>query len=257
MLFLGDSITRQTYYAFLAELTRLDGDNISIQRYRQPFQVPPGICPNTFKRMHEFDKFEDKNGGLSTVYLDPEKTEMTTVWYENLAGNDHVSKVERTISLLQEAGCNGTVVLANIGLHLNNQSIAKDEYRRMLSFLERLGANERNLIMWREGTAQHFSTDDGTFDPSRREEYTTCQKIEHPKEGDSGIGWRNQVALEVWRELKIKHIVYVPFYKATEPLYDTHKEVPPGALLDCTHYCHFPMLWQPLWKGLAKGVLKM
>jgi hypothetical protein len=208
----------------------------------------------------EFDESdEDKHGGLSTVYLNPEKTEMTTVWFEhfNIVGN--ILKAQRFLSLLQESGCNGTVVLANFGLHMNNRSSAREEYRQVLSFLEDLGRDRENLVLWREVTAQHFPTDDGSFDAFHREEYTACRKIEHPGEedGSGGIGWRNQVALEVWRELKIKHIVYLPFYKATEPLYDTHRKAKSGSLLDCTHFCHFPMLWQPLWKGLAKEVLEM
>jgi hypothetical protein len=256
LLFAGDSVTRQSYFAFLAELTRID-KKIKFIRYLHGSDLTPGTFPSTFKNEYEWTGDEqDRYGGLSTVFFNSEvvsHTKTATVWYFHLPESKQVEKAKKLVAELYRAGCNGIVTISNAGLHLNEQKEGRDHFRKILTFLGDLAKDEKNTVIWRETSAQHFpSTPYGMYDLTQKEKITHCKP--HQVAGED---WRVTQVKEVWKELKIKDITYIPFYKATLPLYNMHPDAFHSAnkSVDCTHYCTWPMLWQPIWQGLADAVL--
>jgi hypothetical protein len=249
LIFFGDSVTRQSYYAFLAEVTRID-KSVSFRRYLRRSDVPVGRYSSTFLR-GDFGE-GDKYGGMASLYLDKDNKNESTVWFHHFSSADEIGTGEKFLDGFKDVGCNGLIILANIGLHINDESTGKTEFRKALRLLNDFAKDPKNTIIWRETTAQHFPyRDDGIFDEKYKHRYTSCQAHR-----DSSPTWRVTQVQDVWKELNIQNISYVPFYKATEPLYRMHAGLPTKHLVvDCTHYCVFPMMWQPLWSGLATAIV--
>lgn len=49
------------------------------------------------------------------------------------------------------------------------------------------------------------------------------------------------------------NIHIIPFRKMTMPLYNMH---PTSAMQqDCTHFCYFPQMWQPIWYEIYNATI--
>ena len=61
--------------------------------------------------------------------------------------------------------------------------------------------------------------------------------------------WRNKVMLEVLQQVDPKHqyIKIAKFFEITAGRHDIHLR---GG--DCTHYCHFPMIWIPVYTEIYR-----
>ena len=67
------------------------------------------------------------------------------------------------------------------------------------------------------------------------------------------LDWRNRDAASVLVTYGLENIDWIDFHDITAPLYNMH----PYGLnssspedVDCTQYCYFPQMWQPLWVQL-------
>lgn len=74
------------------------------------------------------------------------------------------------------------------------------------------------------------------------------------------IDTRNSIVLHTLKESHkqlFKKVHYIPFYFATQDLWNMHTDFPPypGGHADCVHYCYHPVLWQPIWKLLCDIVV--
>ena len=126
-----------------------------------------------------------------------------------------------------------------------------------------------NTVLWRETTAQHFPEHpEGLYDNDKRHKYNGAHCVAHGSGSSKGssktasaavneTNWRNQDVIKHWKALKIRNIIYVPFYEYTKPLWSMHEDPKEGEHTDCTHYCWWPMLGQPVWNVLSTTMLTL
>jgi hypothetical protein len=197
---------------------------------------------------------------------------------------DHKSSWSTIQAELEGHRSASIVVLFNVGLHFNDPHNGEIDkmYSEFFSYaLKTLIGKNRQFIMFRETSAQHWPTKYGlfekwsfgyfpnAFDPMKdpvkrlfqlkndsfnREDlkklypsylFTTgtgCQPI-LTKEQYENQNWRNQIAFKILKEIDrtATKIPIIPFYDLTIARHDYHLKYS-----DCTHYCHGPMLWLPV-----------
>ena len=116
--------------------------------------------------------------------------------------------------------------------------------------------------------SQHFPTIDGSFSPRVAQDGNRswesvgagCVRISThgPINGSDANSWRGADVLE--RHSQTSNITIVPWHLLTRDWWDTHgglseinwRNHPVRAgdrklMLDCTHYCYTPFLYEPLW----------
>lgn len=124
------------------------------------------------------------------------------------------------------------------------------------------------VIMWRERIAQHHHSEGGEWDllPDDQPEKRVCHDVE--------FGWR---APYQWRENIIKKIILLHGMNI-QWTNQTAVAVLPGAVFwlpiferslawtsyhpsnmqkgsECTHFCHTPYLWLPIWEYMARALM--
>jgi len=186
----------------------------------------------------------------------------------------------------------GVVLLANLGVHYNDRSEAFKAMNTILPELSSFASKQgkHNVVLWRETSAQHFEfRSQGYFDRSaangRKEKHCTPHGMIKPVDRNDEIDWRNEDVKTILGVNQITNMHYIPFYAATRPLHAMHPDkdkappkydlgfsngaptdqlskadtpefsaFAPSVLADCTHFCHLPTLWQPVWRALADVV---
>ena len=145
------------------------------------------------------------------------------------------------------------VIIFDWGLHYKSNDI-REYGTSLMSFLNAM-KNEDVIVMHRESTAQHFDGHggehlDGTpldvcvpnnaeFESFRtrllREVAAHCSvEVIETKELYS----RNTLSTH-----RDHHLYMIPFYNFTSKLFQLHPK-------ECTHYCHTPFLWLPIWRHI-------
>lgn len=72
-----------------------------------------------------------------------------------------------------------------------------------------------------------------------------------PLQDNKGLDWRNSIPQEVFREIDpLKSIGQIRFASVTEQLWNMHNDDVSIGAVDCTHFCHFPQMWLPIWDQL-------
>jgi len=123
------------------------------------------------------------------------------------------------------------------------------------------------VFAWRQTTAQHFNSTGGHYVTGIQEK--GCQPMYSGFEGFRTQAIRNQLEQKTnltWTEIrKTEHeisswmdassysspteLIMLPFRDYTRHLHDLHP-----SRGDCTHYCHTPYLWLPVWRSLRLAV---
>lgn len=67
------------------------------------------------------------------------------------------------------------------------------------------------------------------------------------------LDWRNNDVKNTLANEDLRHIRVIPFHKYTMPLHNMHPTSPQSE--DCTHFCYFPQMWQPVWHVLYNSTL--
>jgi hypothetical protein len=158
---------------------------------------------------------------------------------------------------LMELYPSGLVVVANIGVWYNSRERYRKELPSFLRWLSELGENEKNLVLYRETAAQHWNhTANGYFsyefahslDFAHLTGDSACVAIGDTR-GD--LDWRNRDFRHIIENEELKHIHVIKFRDVTAPLHEMHPDGP--GYKDCTRYCYFPQMWQPIWYGLNEA----
>ncbi len=167
-------------------------------------------------------------------------------------------------------------VLANMGLWFNDEESLTKATPGVLDWLRRVSEisvnNLPNVVAWHETLHQHYENEFGNgyyfkhlveqkeelwrngtidfnnLDLSKWHDPMCCQSINN---FSAVLDWRNNVVRTYMMEQNYlnKYIIMLPFAKATENLSDMHI-CHPHHKDDCTHYCLWPLLFQPLWYQL-------
>jgi hypothetical protein len=140
--------------------------------------------------------------------------------------------------------------LVNFGVHynihgdkahhnLNSFSHFQHNVPLALKWLNELGSSKNITVAWIETYPQHFNTSNGYFSPSVSRECTVIQNTSR------ALDWRNKIVEDSIKELRLTNIHYVYSRDIFLPLANEHLNAG-----DCTHYCHSPMLYQPIYEQL-------
>lgn len=152
------------------------------------------------------------------------------------------------------------IVVFDFGLHFKPAT----ELELFATLVKRLTATkpQPNLLAWRETSSQHFSTPYGHYDNQDGIiENKRCVKLS----SNETFGVRRNIVEatlrtqlqepEIWTP---GNLLFIPFRDFTSGLHDLHNPTAiNGGLQDCTHYCHTPYLWMPIWNGLRLGMDKL
>jgi hypothetical protein len=161
------------------------------------------------------------------------------------------------------------ILFFNFGLHwrLQEQDSAalKQHMLTTMTALKQhaVGSGKVSLFAFRETSAQHFDTPLGDW-PRARAPYN-CTPLDTKK---PLFGWRTPDILNAIEKsgftsmlvdpsgktptppLQLQHsdqqnneVAFVPFTEFSSDFYDLHPS-------ECTHFCHTPHLWNPLWRSL-------
>lgn len=277
LVLIGDSVTMQSYYDIYCELIRYgmtfkhtSGLNNSMMVIDNPGSSKKKSSEVFFQIIYRMynkegtDKFSSVSNSVDS-------------WLSG--GHKNVTTVKGRV-----------LFVTNVGLHYN-QYVEEDSmtYNKTLatvaSYLLSKAKQDGHIVMFRETSAQHFPTVDGRFGSpllhpevlltsnimvhtmaqrvfagSRKRdeglyvvpEFESCRPFEN-KEAVEIQRWRNHCLRSVLSELDPhKWIHLVPWFDATAARHDLH-------LLengDCTHFCHQPMIWLPLWAEVYRALQK-
>ena len=281
LVFVGDSVTQQSYWEAYCSLSRFglvsiqDNKTVNPHFHGSNFNITflaEGVISDDIP-----SKFSNT---FRVLYYHADKSDMDTmtVIRRNVESNGIINITK-----------DKAVYIINQGLHYNQETESmKSEFTEYFSYFVNLTATygDNQLIIFRETTAQHFSTDDGTFPESYRSSprYTylstpdtlnsTAEKVFHttgfaqrisdhiqiierePTDFDIcrplnhtqilAQGWRNSVALDILRRVDPQNLIQVvKFYEISAARHDAHFDT-----MDCTHWCNNPMFWLPLWNNI-------
>lgn len=244
LLMVGDSVTQQFYSAVACELER------------EGVWTDPGQFTNTDEtKTVTFGVNETAVMRFLPVY------HLVNGRYDRVA-NAALHQLKN--ALAHSLNMHRTVfVLINMGLHYVDNPVAgftKQDYTSQMTTVLQLLHNtviehpsHTIKILWRETTAQHFPTPNGYWPGVKfsQDMQLKCVKIE---DTSPAADWRNRAVEQIILHNNLFNVQILRFYNTTLPLWAAH---PNGQLRDCTHFCWFPMLFQPLFHQLRRAALAL
>lgn len=150
----------------------------------------------------------------------------------------------------EEILSNSDIVIFDHGLHWNEVTTFSSD---MSNYLSRFVGSNLKLLAWRETSSQHFGSDGGHY--SEEGLNNKCKPMVKGKNGfragvmqmaaeSVGLNWKNVLDRNFSSQpVQPNELIFLPFREYTIPLHYLHPE-------ECTHYCHTPYLWLPLWRNI-------
>lgn len=297
LLLIGDSITGQSF-----------GDiQCSLRRYGMLYERPndgnilllKSPIDNTNEQYFQiiyFNYFNDQAQDFS--FIQQEITNLLHIQEKNQENTNHYLMVEGSIVIIFNVGIHYNAYQSQDILHLTkvyqktfayfllfaNHSISHPQNNNNNNQHNNQHKLNQHLIIFRETSAQHFTTLDGSYQPTLHVPYyqmtkdnhgnhqiemmtkriyhqeipsnqlieyhnipnfSRCSPIHHEIHYETQ-NWRNQLAKKILHEMDSKKLIKIAmFYRLTAARHDIHFQ---GG--DCTHYCHGPLLWLPLWNQI-------
>jgi hypothetical protein len=274
--FLGDSMTRQTFVGLECEIHKQYHTGTG---YRVTVTTIPADRSNITHRVAK-DQVAWRYGLTDTVTIRIASTTLTT--------DDHVpmnveikyyamyrpfDDMEEVIHVFRTSD----IVVFDFGLHFMPAYDMKKfqrVMRRMVDVSDKEKRNRRkrqksataadtqhrpHLLVWRETSAQHFNGTGGHYGPGVKDS-ATCVPVVDQLEG---------VRLPVLQQLtsiaditnwnSTDTILFIPYRNFTLGLLHLHNTdnlVGKDRGQDCSHFCHTPYVWQPIWYHLQLGMKK-
>ena len=281
LIFMGDSVSQQSYWDAYCSLSRFGLVSILANKTENTqfsaiyFDIT--FLPDNAISEDIPSKFSNT---FRVLYYSANKSDMytMTVIRKMVESNEMIDTTK-----------DKAVYILNQGLHYNQETVLmKSEFTEYFKYFLNLTATygDNQLIIFRETTAQHFSTGDGTFPSSHRGTpkhtylstpdtlkntadnvfHTTgfAQRIsnqiqiidEEPTDFDIcrplnhtqilAQGWRNSVALNILREIDPENLIKVAKFYEISAA----RYDAHFDSMDCTHWCNNPMFWLPMWNNI-------
>ncbi len=263
--FVGDSMTRQSENGFECELARR---GYHVYTERMPWEkrescagwrycIKSKLKIMVTKKGYDGNDGDDKGRGLGRVTAETNKS----IYYYGLYRPD---PDPTNMEIKEEIISNSDIVVFDHGLHWKPAEV-KTFSSAMINYLRNFVGSNLTLLAWRETSSQHFDAKGGHYGRPRAS--NECVPIMNKKTSDHqddeqqeeegfrmplmrnfsnhvGLSWKNVQDLNFTKQIvEPNELIFVPFREYTVPLDYLH----PG---ECTHYCHTPYLWLPLWRNL-------
>ena len=268
LTFWGDSVQKQAFFGFLCELGRRNYqfnmttnnptkqlNNWSLRRIYTATITSPTWTTGT----------ASLNGNINNSNNTLQNGVTLKFFFQYRPIRPMAALYNETMRPMLEAQT--SVLVYNFGLHWNmlRRDMHKTHLEHVMDTLAQYGTN-MSLIMFRETSAQHFLSAGGIGDYEKQDNSTSTSCGPHTTPTSNPIyGWRNKDAHHTFQEHQFfksvmvhpnetavastalrtnKHAVGImPFHDFSAARHDVHPE-------ECTHFCHTPFLWMPLWRSL-------
>ncbi|CAE7485656.1 unnamed protein product, partial [Symbiodinium microadriaticum] len=166
-------------------------------------------------------------------------------------------ELRHTVNALTSRYQGGAVVIINVGTSYISRMKFRDDINEVLDWLNELGKDTKNLILFRESPATHWNhTSYGyislTVDD---DEPSECVPIE---DASNQLDWRNNEVRSHIRNEELHNIHIIPFRDVTTPLFNMHvsSHLHQG-VVNCDKYCYFPQMWEGVWTSLSYGIREL
>jgi hypothetical protein len=167
------------------------------------------------------------------------------------------------------------ILIFNFGVHWMHNTAQIELYRQqMTDVLQEFQNHSFAYLASRETAAQHFPTLGGEYERGKKHNEDCVASIDT---GDELYGWRERMLNEVATNLTYQVMVsdaslrmvnrnsgdnsntlfVIPFLEFTRNLGHLHQirlQDSAKSFLDCTHYCHSPFQWMPIWRSIRLGL---
>jgi len=139
-----------------------------------------------------------------------------------------------SLDYVQKLQENDSILLANFGIHYNHGVRDHDEeaLRRDAEILANAIPNFKGRFVWRETSAQHFPTEDGSFNQRAARSSYEIKSFSCKDASILNRGWRNMITTPILRNAT-KNVLEIGSFSTATPA-ALHKH---GPGRDCTHYC--------------------
>mmetsp|Transcript_12998 Transcript_12998/g.19598 ORF Transcript_12998/g.19598 Transcript_12998/m.19598 type:complete len:463 (-) Transcript_12998:13-1401(-) len=253
LVFIGDSSSKQNAQALFCELMKVDSVTIKGDLWNPINVTVEWPLRDVRQKLTMSVHYIAFNGIRPRPGVEINGTYPAHVHNPHHHRTD-LTDLKSTVSSLGEQHPGGLVVVINVGSAYLSRMKFRDDIGYILDWLEEVGVNERNLVLFRESAAQHWNhTTYGYKGPETQlGEPSQCVPLE---DASPQLDWRNHEVQSYIRLQEISNVHIVPFRDVTTPLFNMHHS-PPHVTgdVDCAAYCYFPQLWQGIWTGLSFSV---
>jgi hypothetical protein len=250
VIFLGDAISKQNHEALMCEMLRTDkvwatGSiygmfNSSISNYTIHWKDSPSVKLDVYF-IHMSRIAKSSSNGMDKHAHRSNRTSgnsLTTKTLLSLSMSFPEVK-ERIKDILDDY--QKVVLIANVGIWYNSRERFRQEAPDLIKWLSKMAEN--NIVLFRETSAQHWNhTDTGYFALDGDSTLSSCTPV---ADSSPEYDWRNRDVRQIIENEELKGIHIIPFHDITAPLHDMHPDS--EVWEDCTHFCYFPQMWQPVW----------
>jgi hypothetical protein len=156
-------------------------------------------------------------------------------------GQIEFDSVETTIAKLLKLSDYVLVVL-NTGTHHNSRVNYDNVINALFPKLNDLALLHKSSvdIVWMETPPQHFNSTNGYWEGR----HSKCEPIANTS---VELDWRNY---DVDMMMARKKITTIKILRVRDIMIDLWREHHRGDMVDCTHYCYWPMLYRPMYRQL-------
>ena len=254
LVFVGGATTKQNTQALFCELLRVD-DSVSIRGdVVDPVNVTIFWTPKD--RRQPPQSLDVHYVPFWGIPLDPElETNFSYAGKRHNYRRHHTDLPELRLTIASiRRSYQGLVVVINMGTSYISRMKFRDDVSYVLDWLNELGADSKNLILFRESPATHWNhTSSGYMSlDSSVDEPSECVPIE---DASNPLDWRNNEVRSYIRNEGLHNIHIIPFRDVTTPLYNMHvSSQHHQGQVNCDKYCYFPQMWEGVWTSMSFGI---
>jgi hypothetical protein len=242
LAFVGDSLTRQTGAGLHCTLLRRGYEVTLIKK--APYEQRPN-CTGWRHCINNINRLEVR----------APNSNRTTCISEYGLYRPQRKKIDNNTQIKEEIVANNDIIVFDHGLHWPTTQ-RKEFENDMAEYMEAYKNSNLTLVAWRETSAQHFNSSGGYYKTRTGEK---CVPMRTGQEGFRmplmknaseavGFSWRNAMDSDFMHQPVERHeLVFLPYRNYTVPLHYFHPT-------ECTHYCHTPFVWLPIWRSLRLAI---
>jgi hypothetical protein len=271
--FLGDSMTRQTFVGLECEIRKRLYDNDPNINVVVTITTVKADRSNITSRLAN-DQMAWRYGLTETVTMYVTTT-TTTNNTTNASSNTiaiHFYGMYRPFDDMEEVihiFNTSDIVVFDFGLHFAPASDLP-KFQLVMQRVVDVAAHTRQtstrphsqLLVWRETSAQHFDSPGGHYVPGI--DSSQCVPMTSSSSSSHWAGVRLPILQQITRVQNVAtwnstdSILFIPYREFTNGLYHLHNadHIAVDKKQDCSHYCHTPYVWMPIWWHLKRGMEK-